>query len=202
MSAIKPVNTTSIEAPLKNTLTKKDNSKQVDKGTASSSEASEKGVVLELSNKSAPDITYKKPDGVKPNLEEIAKIKKQAEDALAPLKDLVKQLLKEQGLTFQDSEMKANEGPMVKIDDKTRAEAQKLIAEDGEYGIEKTSQRIVDMAKALSGNDKSKIEQLKTAIQDGFEEAKKAFGGELPEISKKTLDLAMKKIEEWQNSVE
>ena len=39
------------------------------------------------------------------------------------------------------------------MDEKTRLQAQKDIAEDGYWGVEQTSERLVSFAKALSGGD-------------------------------------------------
>ena len=56
------------------------------------------------------------------------------------------------------------------------------------------------MAKALSGGDSSKIGKLKEGFLKGFKEAEKAWGGELPDISKKTYDEVLKRFDEWENS--
>lgn len=135
----------------------------------------------------------------KPDMQRIEALKRQADEALRPLKDMVKELLGQQGIAFKEANFESNKDKMVDISPEMRAEAQKNIAEDGEYGVEKTSTRIVDFAKALAGDDPAKIETLRNAIKKGYEEAGKAFGGELPEISQKTLDATMKKLDEWQN---
>lgn len=74
-----------------------------------------------------------------------------------------------------------------------------MIAEDGPLGVETTSGKIVDFAKALSGGDKGKLEELKGAIEKGFNEAKRILGGTLPEISQKTYDSIMDKLSAWEN---
>ncbi len=58
----------------------------------------------------------------------------------------------------------------------------------------------MNMAKALSGGDTSKIGELKEGFLKGFKEAEKAWGGELPDISKKTYDEVLKRFDEWENS--
>ena len=82
-------------------------------------------------------------------------------------------------------------------DAETIAQAQADIAEDGYWGVEQTSDRMVDFAKALTGGDSSKIEEMRDAIKQGFEEAKKLWGGELPEISQKTYEATMEKLDKW-----
>lgn len=62
---------------------------------------------------------------------------------------------------------------------------------------EKVSDRIVEFAKAISGGDKSKIDTLRDAIEKGFAEAARVLGGELPEVSQKTYDLVMQKLDTW-----
>ena len=85
------------------------------------------------------------------------------------------------------------------IDPATQAEAQALVAEDGYFGVEQTAQRIVDFAKALSGGDPSKISLLKDAVSKGFDQAKSAWGGDLPDISGKTYDRIQELFNEWEN---
>ena len=54
----------------------------------------------------------------------------------------------------------------------------------------------------MSGNDKTKINELKAAIEQGYRAAEKAFGGELPEICKKTIERTMEKLDQWAQSEE
>ena len=63
-----------------------------------------------------------------------------------------------------------------------------------DYSPEKVSQRIVDMALAFSGDDLDKLEEMKEAIDKGFEAAEGILG-ELPEVSKKTYDLIQQKLQ-------
>lgn len=83
------------------------------------------------------------------------------------------------------------------IDELTKSQAQEMISEEGYWGVEKTSARILDFAKALSSNDASKIDLLRNAFQKGYDQAAKLWGGELPEISKNTYDKVMKGFDEW-----
>lgn len=81
------------------------------------------------------------------------------------------------------------------------AQAKADIAEDGYWGVEQTSDRLVSMAIALSGGDTEKADMLKESIQKGFDKATSAWGEELPQICKDTLDAAMKKMDDWKNGV-
>lgn len=106
---------------------------------------------------------------------------------------LLSRLLERQGITFEE----ARGGKTVEIDPETRAEAQALISEDGYWGVEKTSARIVEFAIAGAGGDISKIEEIKAAIDNGFGMAAETLGGSLPEISTQTYDAVMEKLDEW-----
>lgn len=78
-----------------------------------------------------------------------------------------------------------------------REEAQKAISEDGYWGVNKTSDRIIEMAKALTGGDPSKIEEMRNAFVKGFKEATKTWGKELPDISGRTYNAVMEKFDKW-----
>lgn len=76
------------------------------------------------------------------------------------------------------------------------------IAAGGYYSAEATSDRFLDFAKALSGGDKTKGDQLLEAFKKGYEAAAEIWGGELPEISKKTYDMTLEKFDTWMNGSE
>lgn len=155
---------------------------------------------LELSNDKPKETTYSKSTEYKPDLNELSRLKQATDDALAPLRNLVENLLAEQGLSFKDATDNIMDGEMVAIDEDTRAEANRLISEGGEFSVENTATRLFDFAVEVSGGDKSKIEELKGYINEGFESAKKIFDGTLPDISHKTHDLTMQKLDEWASS--
>ena len=87
----------------------------------------------------------------------------------------------------------------VSVEDSEKAAA--AIAEGGEYSVDAVATRIIDMAKALSAGDKSKISLLKDAVIKGFEAAGLEFNGGagLPEICTRTYDEIMKRFDEWEN---
>ena len=80
---------------------------------------------------------------------------------------------------------------------KAKEEAQKAISEDGYWGVSQTSDRIIEMAKALTGGDPDKIEDMRKAFETGFKEATKTWGRDLPEISSNTYDAVMEKFDKW-----
>ncbi len=131
----------------------------------------------------------------------INRLKADADRRTQSLRELVQKLLIKQGDTYTDATdiyQLLREGK-VQVDDETRAQAQKDIAEDGYWGVEQTSNRLVEFAKALSGSDPSKADKMIEAVKKGLEEAKKAWGGELPEICQRTIDTTIKKLEEWRD---
>ncbi len=117
------------------------------------------------------------------------------------LRSLVEKMMGKQGLTLAKADdmwsFLAN-GDFT-VDEETRAQAQKDISEDGYWGAEATSERILSFAMALTGGDPEKIEDMKDAFIKGFKEATKAWGKELPELSQKTYDKVMEKFDAWAN---
>ncbi|MGN0291831.1 MAG: hypothetical protein ACI4C5_07855, partial [Lachnospiraceae bacterium] len=65
-----------------------------------------------------------------------------------------------------------------------------------------TSDRIVEFAKALSGGDPEKADEMLAAFKKGFEQATAAWGKELPDISSRTYDAVVKKFDAWKNGTE
>ena len=82
------------------------------------------------------------------------------------------------------------------VDAATKAQAEADIAEDGYWGVKQTSERILDFATTLAGNDPEKLEKMRAAFEKGYAQAEKTWGGELPEISKNTFDAVMKGFDE------
>ena len=81
------------------------------------------------------------------------------------------------------------------VDSATKAQAQADIAEDGYWGVNQTSDRIIQFATALTGGDPDKIESMREAFKKGYAQAEKTWGGSLPEISQKTYDAVMEKFD-------
>ena len=84
----------------------------------------------------------------------------------------------------------------------TPEEAQALVADDGYFGVDQTSDRIVDFAINAFGKDPGKLQQMKDSIDKGFKEAQEAFGGALPDISQKTYNAIMEKLDTFAASFE
>ena len=132
----------------------------------------------------------------KANEEVIARLKADAQARYDQLVQLVQKLINKQGGVFADANDLWNalrEG-RVEVDAETKAQAPADIAEDGYWGVNATSDRIIDFAKALTGGDPSKLNDMMEAFKKGYEQAEKTWGGKLPEISQKTYDAVIEKF--------
>lgn len=144
-----------------------------------------------------------KKQNVKYDAATIEKMKAEAEMKTAQLRSLVEKMLLKQGqkfTTLADAFDMIKEGT-IEVDDETAAEAAKEVADDGYWGVEQTSERMFSFAKALAGNDPTKADSMLDALQKGYDEAAKQWGGELPEICQKTLEVTKKKLTDWRDGV-
>ena len=159
----------------------------------SSEDKNDTGVVYE-SSKNASTQTSKT---YTQNTKLVNQMKADAEAHAQQLQNIVTQLMTQQGKTYNT----ANDiwsflaGGDFTVDAATKAQAQKDIAEDGYWGVEQTSNRIIDFATALTGGDPDKIEEMREAFKKGYKMAEKTWGGELPDISKRTYDAVMEKFD-------
>ncbi len=115
---------------------------------------------------------------------------------------LVEKLLGKQGKKSNSilDLLKGLKDGSVQVDSATAAQAQQEISEDGYWGVKQTSDRLVEMAKALSGGDPDKADAMIAAMEKGFKQATKAFGGNLPDITRQTVDAATQKLNDWKAS--
>lgn len=134
----------------------------------------------------------------------VAQMKADLETRQNQLLDIVRNTMTQQGRKIgqADDMWKFLAGGDFTVDAATREQAQKDIAEDGYWGVDKTSDRILDFAKALSGNDPEKADKLLEAFKEGFRQATKAWGKRLPDISSRTYDAVVKKFDAWKNGRE
>ena len=147
------------------------------------------GVVYEPSSKpAATQQTSKKPDA---NL--VAKLKADSDARVSQLKSLVEQMISKQGQTLGKAD---SIWSFLASDAATKAQAQKDIADDGYWGVEQTSSRIVDFATALAGSDPKQLEKMRDAFKKGFDEATSTWGKSLPDISQKTYQAVMDKFDQ------
>lgn len=163
------------------------------------------GVVYEPTKKTESSTSTKK--NTKVDSETIAKLKADADARLSQLQGIVEQLITKQGKASDQVSIwsQFRQGILdgsISVDAATAKQAQEDISDDGYWGVKQTSERILDFAKALTGGDASKVEEMRAAIEKGFSQAAKLWGDELPEISQKTHEAVMKGLDEWAKEAE
>ncbi len=146
-----------------------------------------KDTVSLSSSKSVSNVTYNQD----------LSINSIADKGYDQLRAMVLNMLEEQGLDYKISTGDSE----IDISTLTPEEAQALVADDGYFGVAKTSDRIVDFAISVSGNDPTRLDAIRQGIEQGFQEALEAFGGTLPDISYDTYDAIQEKLDKWANSL-
>ena len=169
------------------------------KKKSESSTKTDTGVVYEKSSDQTSGTVTKKTDYALIN-----KLKADAEERTSQLRSLVEKMMTKQGVAIgtADSMWSFLAKGDFTVDEATRAQAQADIADDGYWGVDQTSDRILDFAKALSGNDPEKADLLLDAFKKGFKEATKSWGQDLPDISQRTYDAVVEKFNKWKNGTE
>ena len=156
--------------------------------------AEDTGVIYEHSTAAKTSSTKKT---YTPDTNLVNKLKADAENRASQLRSLVEQMMGKQANTYgnaNDIWSFLRSGNFT-VDPATKAQAQADIAEDGYWGVNQTSDRIIQFANALTGGDPDKIESLREAFKKGYAQAEKTWGGSLPEISQKTYDAVMEKFD-------
>ncbi|MDR2043204.1 MAG: hypothetical protein LBQ15_02340 [Clostridium sp.] len=147
----------------------------------------------------------------------ISRLKADAEARTAQFRSLVEKMMSQQGNTYRKAnglsggnlfdvsgDQSQSENEIWKflasgdytVDAATKLQAQKDIADDGYWGAEQTSSRILDFANALTGGDPDKIEDMRAAFEKGFRLATAAWGKDLPDLSRKTYEAVMGKFDQ------
>lgn len=177
--------------------TAKTGSKENTKNTSSQTSAAEStGVVYEKSaSDTRTDTSYKTQ-----NASLIAKMKADSNNRLQQLQSIVSQMMSKQGTAIgtADDMWKFLAGGNFTVSAAARAQAQRDIAEDGYWGVAQTSDRIVDFAKALSGGDASKADELLAAVKR-VQQATNPGDKTLPDITQRTYDAVVEKFDAWKN---
>ncbi|MBQ9346636.1 MAG: hypothetical protein IJT94_04750 [Oscillibacter sp.] len=169
--------------------------------TAAASAVAVPASAAESANAAASAADSKKVDSYEPansnkpayavDMKQVQQMKAETE---ARMYDLVRQTLSRQitgGKTSKFFEMFQN----IKYTAEDIEQAKKDVAEDGYWGVEQTSDRIVKMAQALTGGDPSKLDSMIQAFEKGFKAAEKAMGGSLPDISQRTRQAVLDKFQ-------
>lgn len=133
----------------------------------------------------------------------LEELKNAEEQRVKAFQETIKSMLAQQGetvnLTFRGMDLHVTE--------EKRLAAEKAISEGGEYSVENVTDRIMSMAKALAGDDPTKIDTLKNAVIKGFAGAAGMLGrksdlSDMPDITRKTYDSVMKEFDSWKSSYE
>lgn len=147
-----------------------------------------------LNTKSLSGTSEKMLSGIKQSLAEIMdKIKdhttknyeRQSETLLAEIKSFSMSI--KISITTNDSEVET---------------LKKLTAENGYFGVKQTSDRIFNFAAGVAGNDLEKLQSAKEGIEKGFEKVRGIFGANLPEITNRTHDAVMEKMDAYISEIE
>ena len=77
----------------------------------------------------------------------------------------------------------------------SKEEAAELVSEDGMFGITQTSERIANFVINGAGGDEDRLRAGREGMLQGFKDAEKMWGGELPEISQKTMQKAIEMVD-------
>ena len=135
----------------------------------------------------------------------VAKLKADQQSRLDSMNSLVQKLLGKQAEKFDlanGTNLAATFREVAgKVDQKTIDEAKESISEDGYWGVNQTSDRLVSMAIALSGGDTDKADTMMAAIEKGYKQATRAWGEDLPQICKDTMEATRQKMDDWKNGV-
>lgn len=152
------------------------------------------GVVYEPSKDKVTDSAKKT---YKPNTALVNQLKADAEQRAASFRNMVEKMMSKQTNSYGQANdiWKFLAGGKYTVDAATKLKAQQDISEDGYWGVNQTSDRIVQFATALTGGDPDKIEEMRSAFLKGYKQAEKTWGGSLPDISRCTYDAVMKKFD-------
>ncbi len=184
-------------------------SPEVKKTTSTEKKGTTKGETVSLKkDDSYEKSTQQKQDSSKQiytkNSAVIDRLKQDAYERKQQLISLVEKTIGKQGKSYNTlcelfTDIKNGK---VSVDPAYIEQAKKDVAEDGYWGVNQTSDRFVEFAKALTGGDSSKADDMIAAIEKGFEQAKKAWGGKLPDICQKTIDATKEKMNQWKNATQ
>ena len=196
-----------VSAKAKSVSTSSSESKSSDKAEAKA-KAENKAAVFE---KTKQEGTNKEPYKINKMSKEdraalVKALKEEVEARQKQFLELVKQSLTGQGEKIaiatdnMDGIWKALAKGNFTVSEEVKKQAQEDISEKGYWGVEATSKRMFEHASALAGDDVEQMKAMQKAMEKGYKEATKAWGKELPDISKKTLAAANKLFEDYYKS--
>jgi hypothetical protein len=149
-----------------------------------------------LGAQQGPPLTYADARSNKVSGSDLAIMLEESERKVQAMIDLIRSLVEQQGLDF--SKVASGE-QRLSADPADIADAKAAIAEGGEFSVQKTAERILSFAKGVIGDDPSKLDTIRAAVEKGFQQAAKMLGGSLPEISQKTLETVRAQFDRWKS---
>lgn len=149
---------------------------------------------VSLGANAAEAATYADPRSNAAARADVSAMLEESQRQMRQVLDLLLPLLEQQGLNA--AKVISGEQTLY-ADPATIEQAKAAIADDGEYGVQKVAERILNFAQAAIGGDPSKLESIRAAVERGFAEARQILGGALPEISQKTYAAVMAGFERW-----
>ena len=159
--------------------------------------AAENGAVYEKTKEPEKKATYSINKMSKEDRAALVQQLKQEEiDRRGQLSSLVQKMFNGQAGVSKLSELFSPEN-LKNVSAEDIAQAKEDVSEDGYWGIKQTSQRLFDFASALAGDDVEKMKEMQEAMEKGFKQATKAWGGELPGICQDTMKAANKLFEDY-----
>lgn len=196
-----------VSAKAKSVSTSSSESKSSDKAEAKAKAENKAAVFEKTKNEDTNKEPYKINKMSKEDRAALVKaLKEEVEARQKQFLELVKQSLTGQGEKIaiatdnMDGIWKALAKGNFTVSEEVKKQAQEDISEKGYWGVEATSKRMFEHASALAGDDVEQMKAMQKAMEKGYKEATKAWGKELPDISKKTLEAANKLFEDYYKS--
>lgn len=152
---------------------------------------------VSLNSSANIDLTYADPRLDKSAQKtDLAALLEESDRKAQEIVNLIRPLVEQQGLNL--AKVVRGEQKLT-ADPETIAKAKAAIAPDGEFGVQKTAERILSFAKAAIGDDPGKLDKIRAAVERGFQEAADILGGTLPEISQQTLQAIQTEFDHWKS---
>ena len=81
------------------------------------------------------------------------------------------------------------------LNELTQGEAKELVSDGGFFGVDETSKRVTSFVMNMTGDNLEALQESREGLVQGFEQAQKLFGGDLPEISVQTQEKSLEIVD-------
>lgn len=146
-----------------------------------------------------PEVTQRSYEKIVDKLNEyiaLEKLSKNPENIRVQLREMLEEIAVGQGETIkligELEGVRANEPRLVYL--------KGLLYLDGRYGIAHISNRMVNFVKIAAEDDPEKLASLIKTLEEVFREVEKGLK-DLPDMSRKTFEMIMKKLEDWEEEL-